>query len=149
MKILHVTIGSRSPSYMRARQPFISGETVWLASRRTPLGVSRVVRLGYGDSGDASRFFPTFRYEAKAPATERPRVNGTAHPTVKPLDLMRWLVRLLTPPGGVVLDPFAGSGTTLLAAVDEDRRAIGVELEERYCEIIAKRLTQGALDLGI
>lgn len=89
-----------------------------------------------GATGGASRFF----YVAKASKRERPNIDGVQHPTVKPLALMRWLVRLLTPPGGVVLDPFAGSGTTLLAAVDEDRRAIGVELEERYCEIIAKRL---------
>lgn len=53
----------------------------------------------YADSGGPSRFFPTFRYEAKAPAAERPRDGDTAHPTVKPLDLMRWLVRLVTPPG--------------------------------------------------
>lgn len=98
-----------------------------------------------GTTGGASRFF----YVAKAPKRERPNIDGVQHPTVKPLALMRWLVRLLTPPGGVVLDPFAGSGTTLLAAVDEDHHVIGVELEERYCEIIAKRLTQGALDLGI
>jgi DNA modification methylase len=52
----------------------------------------------YGDTGGASRFFPTFRYEAKAPSTERPRVVGVAHPTVKPLALMSWLVRLVTPP---------------------------------------------------
>ncbi|MEV7684252.1 DNA methyltransferase, partial [Streptomyces sp. NPDC088341] len=62
------------------------------------------------DSGGASRFFPTFRYQAKAPASERPRTaDGVAHPTVKPLALMRWLVRLVCPPGGVVLDPFGGS----------------------------------------
>lgn len=52
---------------------------------------------GYGDTGGASRFFPTFRYEAKAPTSERPKVNGVAHPTVKPVDLCRWLVRLVTP----------------------------------------------------
>ncbi|WP_454301132.1 DUF4406 domain-containing protein [Salana multivorans] len=54
----------------------------------------------YDDQGGASRFFPVFRYEAKAPREERPRVDGVAHPTVKPLDLMRWLVRLVTPRGG-------------------------------------------------
>lgn len=52
----------------------------------------------HGDSGGASRFFPTFHYEAKAPASERPNVDGVQHPTVKPLDLIRWLVRLVTPP---------------------------------------------------
>src|SRR5699024_4469836 len=71
----------------------------------------------YSDSGGASRFFPVFKYQAKAPKKERPvieREDGSKiqHPTVKPLALMEWLVELITPPGGVVLDPFAGSGTT-------------------------------------
>jgi hypothetical protein len=62
----------------------------------------------YADSGGASRFFPTFRYQAKAPTRERPEgPDGTKHPTCKPLELMRWLVRLVTPPGGIVLDMFA------------------------------------------
>lgn len=70
------------------------------------------------------------------------------HPTAKPLPMLRDMVRKFTNPGDIVLDPFAGSGTTLRAAIDEGRRAIGVELEERYCEIIAKRLSQGALPLA-
>jgi site-specific DNA-methyltransferase (adenine-specific) len=70
------------------------------------------------------------------------------HPTVKPLDLMRWLCRLTkTPTGGIVLDPFMGSGTTLVAAREEFRPCIGIELDERYCEIAAQRLSQGVLDL--
>ncbi len=88
----------------------------------------------YADSGGASRFF----YTAKASRKERGAFND--HPTVKPLALMRWLVRLVTPPGGLVLDPFAGSGTTLLAAREEGFDAIGIELDEHYCEIAAQRL---------
>ena len=106
----------------------------------------------YDDRGGPSRFFPTFRYEAKASADERPSVDGVSHPTVKPLALMRWLVRLVTPYGGVVLDPFAGSGTTLEAAVAEGMRAIGVEREESYLPLIATRLGRPVtpvLDLGI
>lgn len=61
--------------------------------------------------------------------------------TVKPLDLMRWLVRLVTPPGGTVLDPFLGSGTTALAALDEGFACIGIEREEHYMEIARDRLT--------
>lgn len=87
-----------------------------------------------------SRFFPTFRFETKAPTRERPKVNGVAHPTVKPLALMRWLVRLVTQPGGTVLDPFAGSGTTLEAAVLEGFNAIGIEREETYLPLIMQRL---------
>jgi hypothetical protein len=97
---------------------------------------------GVPDSGGASRFFPTFRYEAKAPGSERPSVDGTAHPTVKPLDLMRWLVRLVTAPGGLVLDPFAGSGTTLEACLLEGFRSIGIEREADYLPLITQRLAK-------
>lgn len=62
------------------------------------------------------------------------------HPTVKPLELMRWLVRLLCPPGGLVLDPTVGSGTTGAAAVLEGRRFVGIELEPAYVEIAAARI---------
>lgn len=105
----------------------------------------------YGDSGGASRFFPTFRYEAKASASERPRADGIAHPTVKPLALMQWLVRLVTPPGGVVLEPFAGSGTTAEACVAEGFRCIAIEREADYLPLIVSRLDkpiQITLDFG-
>jgi len=93
----------------------------------------------YGDRGGASRFF----YCAKAPTKERPRHDdGTAHPTVKPLTLMRWLVRLVTPPGGTVLDPFTGSGTTLEAAILEGFHAIGIEANEDYLPLILQRLAR-------
>lgn len=92
------------------------------------------VETGYGDSGGASRFF----YTAKA--SRRERGEGNTHPTVKPLSLMRWLAKLVTPPGGVILDPFAGSGTTLLAAQAEGFDAVGIEREAEYVEIIKKRL---------
>lgn len=70
--------------------------------------------------------------------------NG--HPCPKPLAIMRWLVaRGTTAPGQLVLDPFMGSGTTLRAAKDLGRKAIGIEIEERYCEIAAKRMAQGVL----
>ena len=83
-----------------------------------------------------------FRYVAKAPTDERPRADGVAHPTVKPLDLMRWLVRLVTPPGGVVLDPFAGSGTTAEACVIEGFRCITIEREASYLPLIEARLSK-------
>lgn len=84
----------------------------------------------------ASRFF----YAAKASSGERPVINGVAHPTVKPLELMRWLVRLVTPPGGTVLDPFAGSGTTLEAALLEGFQPIGFELANEYIPLIQARI---------
>lgn len=71
------------------------------------------------------------------------------HPTAKPLPWVAKWVRWFTDPGDIVLDLFAGSGTTLRAAKDEGRRAIGVELDERYCEIAAKRLAQDTLFGGV
>jgi len=101
------------------------------------------------DIGGASRFFyvapideleERFIYGAKAPKSERPEVDGVAHATVKPLDLMRWLVRLVTRRGGRVLDPFAGSGTTGEAALLEGMEAVLIELEETHLPLILQRV---------
>lgn len=97
---------------------------------------------GYGDEGGASRFYPVFRFEAKAPTSERPRVNGVQHPTVKPVGLMRWLVRLVTRPGGRVLEPFTGSGTTVEAAVLEGMTVVAIERELAYIPLIESRLSK-------
>lgn len=121
-----------------------------LTSGRMAAGTQRGTRQGaalgmmpaatgaetYGDSGGASRFF----YVAKAGKKERPVVDGVAHPTVKPLALMEWLIRMVTPPGGVVLDPFAGSGTTLEAAQYTGNRAVGIEKGDEYLPLIVQRL---------
>jgi site-specific DNA-methyltransferase (adenine-specific) len=94
----------------------------------------------YDDQGGASRFF----YCAKASKSERPSVEVggrmVLHPTVKPLALMRWLVRLVTPPGGLVLDPFLGSGTTAEACVLERMRCLGIEREAEYLSLVEQRL---------
>lgn len=76
--------------------------------------------------------------------------NATArvHPTQKPVGLMRQIIEWRTEPGDLVADPYMGSGSTLRAAKDLGRRAIGIEIEERYCEIAAKRLGQMVLDMG-
>ena len=87
-----------------------------------------------GDSGGASRFF----YCAKASKSDRGQGNG--HPTVKPSALMAYLCRLITPPGGLVLDPFAGSGSTGVGALREGFRFVGIEREESYVEIATRRI---------
>jgi hypothetical protein len=97
----------------------------------------------------ASRFFPTFRYQAKAPTSERPTYTTTdgrkvAHPTVKPLGLMRWLVRLVTPPSGTVLDPFAGSGATVEACLIEGFDCIAIERDPESLPLIQIRIDRQA-----
>lgn len=104
----------------------------------------------YNDTGGASRFFPTFQYEAKAksgvgrPVGIDPDTGELIrHDTVKPVDLMRWLIRLLTPPGGLVLDPFAGSGTTGEACLHEGGlRCVLVERNEKYLPLIVQRVNR-------
>lgn len=93
-----------------------------------------------GDSGGASRFF----YVAKGSRREKdaglPDGSRNQHPTVKSIALMRWLVRLITPPGGMVLDPYAGSGTTGIAALLEGFSFTGIERDAGYCDIANARL---------
>jgi hypothetical protein len=93
--------------------------------------------ISYGDSGSAARFF----YSTKASKADR---AGSRHPTVKPIKLMQWLCRLITPPGGTTLDPFAGSGTTGAAAFLEGFNAVLIEREAEYQADIERRI--GALE---
>ncbi len=74
-----------------------------------------------------------------------PKTSRPVHPTEKPLDLLGTLIQRFSEPGDLILDPFAGSGTTGRAAKDLGRRAVLVEREERYCEIAANRMRQGVL----
>lgn len=93
----------------------------------------------YGDSGGASRFF----YVAKPDGAERNvGLHGqrNPHPTVKPVELMRWLCRLITPKGGTVLDPFAGSGTTGIAALRESFSFIGIDQDSDYVDVARARI---------
>jgi site-specific DNA-methyltransferase (adenine-specific) len=73
--------------------------------------------------------------------------DGWLHPTQKPESLFRWILTLPWTPGGLVIDPYMGSGPVMLAAKNLGRRAIGIEIEERYCELVAKRLSQEVLAL--
>jgi len=109
----------------------------------------------FGDSGSAARFFPAFPiteadacfyYTSKAGGAERAYDNK--HPTVKPVDLMRWLVRLVTRKGGLVLDPFCGSGSTGVACGAEGLRFIGIERDRGYAEIAQRRLMLTEIEVG-
>lgn len=122
----------------------------------------RVPGQFYGDSGSAARFFycaktsPTDRHEGlERPGpqfshgttlrkVENTTTAGNNHPTVKPTDLMAHLVKLVTPAGGTVLDPFMGSGSTGKAAIREGFNFIGIELDEGYLAIARQRLTHEA-----
>ena len=86
-----------------------------------------------GKEPSAARFF----YSSKASKADR---CESKHPTVKPIALMEWLIKLITPPGGTVLDPFAGSGTTGAAARNTGHHAILIEREEQYYADIIRRL---------
>ena len=102
----------------------------------------------YTDSGSASRFFMSCEFTPAdyapivyyAKASKSDRGEGNTHNTVKPTSLIRYLCRLITPPGGTILDPFAGSGTTCLAALQEGFHYIGIEKEPEYCDIARKRV---------
>jgi site-specific DNA-methyltransferase (adenine-specific) len=93
------------------------------------------------NSGGVSRFF----YCSKASKNER---CGSLHPTVKPLDLMRYLCRLVTPPGGLILDPFLGSGTTAVAAVHEGFHYLGFEINPTYCADAERRIAEARQEIA-
>jgi hypothetical protein len=133
------------------------------------LGRTGTTPRGHNDSGNASRFFKSILYYPKASKSERnagldviedknKRPQGEAfgdgsaitehserkgnfHPTVKPIALMEYLIKMVTPKGGIVLDPFAGSGSTLIAAKQNGFKYIGIELTEEYIPIIKARLS--------
>jgi DNA modification methylase len=139
----------------------------WVEVNRTTGNVT-----GHNDTGGASRFFycaKASRSERNAgldgmPGVQANFASGTGlrnngdgtprkmadtarnhHPTVKPVALMRWLIRLVTPPGGIVLDPFLGSGTTGIAASLEGVRFVGIEQSPEYAEIARRRIEHAAM----
>lgn len=97
-------------------------------------------RRGYTDDGT--------RIIRSVVQTRNMRQNGALHPTEKPTGILSPLIEYACPPGGLVLDPFAGSGSTAVAARMSGRRAVLIEADERYCEVVAKRLAQDVLPIG-
>lgn len=114
----------------------------------------RLAAMSRAPSGGFNHWTPILVYGAVKFAVDTLALNSDAHkspvwidhPTPKPLALATWLVAA-TSVNAIILDPFMGSGTTLRAAKDLGRKAIGIEIEERYCEIAAKRMAQGVLPL--
>jgi site-specific DNA-methyltransferase (adenine-specific) len=84
-------------------------------------------------------------YEASTPRLGRD-ADATGHPYQKPLEVMEWLVGKTS--ASLIIDPFMGSGTTLVAAKNLGRKAIGIELDEQWCEVVARRLAQEVLQFG-
>jgi len=124
-----VTTNTRHMSYKRSGGEFIDGipsqpEKGWFKQ----------------ETGGASRFF----YCAKA--SKKERGEGNNHPTVKPVSLIKYLVTLVTPPDGVCLDPFTGSGTTAIACINTNRNFIGFEIDKQYCDIANERIRKALAD---
>ena len=97
---------------------------------------------------DAKRFDPDNKNPKSIQPFSMGRRQDSNHPTQKPIDLMVWLVKTFSNHNTTIIDPFMGSGTTLLAAKQLNRQAIGIEIEEKYCEIAAQRLSQEVFDFS-
>ena len=153
--------GTLRSGFMKAGHPYGQGDGQNVYGKLTGKTKSDT----YGDSGGASRFFycakaskkernmgledvePTTVDDGRNKPIDNPFLRGktprrNTHPTVKPVKLMEYLITLITPPNGIVLDPFLGSGTTALAALNLGRFFIGIELNEEYCEIARRRIEQ-------
>lgn len=128
------------PANVRARLIWSKGNDPGMGDLNFPWGNSDEEIYVFG-KGFVGKRGPNVLVHNKPPVS-----NREAHPTPKPIALMERLIEKCPP--GVIADPFAGSGATLLAAKNLGRKAVGVELEERYCEIIAKRLSQEVLDFS-
>ena len=115
-------------------KPSKSGGTTSRTGNGAEYGMGTAPRTGHDDQGSAARFF----YCPKA--SKKDRNEGNNHPTVKPTALMAYLCRLITPPNGVVLDPYMGSGSTGKAAVREGFSFVGIELDQNYYEIAKARV---------
>ena len=130
-------------NHYASRLPDSGGWLVWDKKRQGTAGrgfIGSDAELAWTDLGKTVRWFSYFWDGFRRDG----EIHQHFHPTQKPVDLMAWCIGLAE---GLVLDPYMGSGSTLLAAKQAGRRAIGIEIEERYCEIAAKRCSQETLGL--
>lgn len=128
-------------NYYADKLPVSSGWLVWDKERPEDLDQA-TCELAWTNYVKGVRRF-RFMWNGMLRATHEP----LEHPTQKPVELIKWIFGLRWTPSGTILDPFMGSGTTLRAAKDLGRKAIGIEIEERYCEIAVRRLAQSVLPL--
>jgi len=131
----------RAPDHRGVPLVWDKGDSPGMGDFTWPFGASYELIWVSGDGWVGTRRSSVFRVVHPSNAA-----TVVGHPTPKPVGLMEKLASYA--PEGVIADPFAGSGSTLVAARNLGRKSIGVELEERYCELIAKRLDQGVLDFG-
>ena len=143
-----------SPRRISEAERIFTGAKHILSWDKGDRGTVGDLTCGFGEAWEAIFYGMKGRRELRG---SRPRTvirhdwSGAmdpVHPTVKPVPLLQRMIRWSTDEGESVLDPFMGSGTTLRAAKDLGRRAIGIEIDERYCEIAARRCSQETLDLG-
>jgi hypothetical protein len=130
-------------NHFAGRLPLSRGWLVWDKRDGTPANDQSDAEMAWTNVLSVVRVFSA-RWSG-AHRTGREQVDGRDHPNQKPVALMAWVLRLM--PSGVVLDPFAGSGSTLVAAKEMGRRSVGIEIEERWCEAAARRCSQEVLGL--
>jgi site-specific DNA-methyltransferase (adenine-specific) len=118
----------------------------WLVWDKSPGGIREGFIYSHAELAWTNLSSRVSKFSLEWQGSDRGDGELFLHPTQKPVALMRWCLAMLP---GVVLDPFCGSGTTLRAAKDLGRKAIGIEIEEHYCEIAAKRCAQEVLELGV
>lgn len=123
----------------------VQGMVVW---DKGSMGLGNGFRSQHELVCHASKGVPTVHDRSVGNVLRAARVEPVDHPSPKPVGVIEHILPVVTPPGGTVLDPFMGSGSTLRAAANRGFRAIGIETDERYCEAAATRCAQGALAFG-
>lgn len=132
-------------NYYAERLPTSPSWIVWDKRDGIPSNDNADVELAWTNLGGPAR---TFRHMWSGMLKASEQNERRVHPTQKPVALMSWIINTRTKPGDVILDPYMGGGSTLVAAKACGRRSIGIEFEKAYCDAAVKRLAQEVLDLG-